>query len=117
MNSIYKIERVSGDGKNYIYKAEINASHDIFNGHFPDNPVVPGVCTIGMLKECFADILNREVKLDYIKECKFLSAIIPTQHKSVCSSIVITQNESVTSVIAEVSCGDIKMVKFKAELL
>ncbi|MBS1934927.1 MAG: hydroxymyristoyl-ACP dehydratase, partial [Bacteroidetes bacterium] len=36
---------------------ELNPAHDIFKGHFPETPVVPGVCMLQMLKEVMENIL------------------------------------------------------------
>ena len=30
---------------------ELNAAHTIFKGHFPDQPILPGVCMLQMVKE------------------------------------------------------------------
>ena len=59
---------------------ELNAEHDVFKGHFPNNPVTPGVCMLQILKELVEKAT--ETKL-YIKECsnvKFMALINPEVH-------------------------------------
>lgn len=117
MNKVFKIRKVSQDEQIYIYSAEIDARHPVFRGHFPEMPVMPGVCTMNMIKECIADALSRHVRYDYVKECKFLSAITPSKHKILEVMISLKQSDDQMSVVAEVISGEVKMMKLKATLL
>jgi len=58
IKNLYKIE--SFHYKNQQLKAEIfiNKEHEIFKGHFPNNPVMPGVCMIQIIKE----LTEKEIK-------------------------------------------------------
>ena len=38
----------------------INATHKIFEGHFPNQPVVPGVCMMQMIKEILEQVIGKE---------------------------------------------------------
>ena len=40
----------------------INAAHPIFEGHFPGQPVVPGVCMIQMIKEMMESIEGKPLQ-------------------------------------------------------
>jgi len=42
---------------------EINPSHKIFQGHFPGQPVVPGVCMMEMVKEITEMVTGKEMFL------------------------------------------------------
>lgn len=117
MNRVFKITRVSQAEETFLYGAEIDALHPVFCGHFPQMPVVPGVCTMNMIKECLADALSHSVRYDYIKECKFLATITPSNHKRVEVSITLKQCEGVMSVAATVNAEGITMMKLKATLL
>ena len=52
--------------------------HEIFKGHFPDNPIVPGVCTIGMVKSVLEKSLKKDLILKESGSVKFLGLITPT---------------------------------------
>ena len=41
----------------------INANHKIFEGHFPIQPVVPGVCMMQMVKEILEQVIGKETNL------------------------------------------------------
>jgi 3-hydroxyacyl-[acyl-carrier-protein] dehydratase len=58
----------------------INEKHDIFNGHFPQNPVVPGVCMLQMVKDLLEDELQKAVHLNSIGNVKFTAVVNPTQN-------------------------------------
>ncbi|MBL0342737.1 MAG: 3-hydroxyacyl-ACP dehydratase [Bacteroidetes bacterium] len=57
----------------------LNASHDIFKGHFPGLPVTPGVCMLGIVKELLEASLGKTLTLHEASNIKFLSLIDPNQ--------------------------------------
>jgi 3-hydroxyacyl-[acyl-carrier-protein] dehydratase len=63
----------------YLVRVEINPGHQIFKGHFPGNPVVPGVCQIQMVTEILEEIFNKKFRLIHADNIKFLSLINPLE--------------------------------------
>ena len=55
----------------------LNPAHDIFKGHFPGNPVVPGVCIVQMIKETLSLHFKKELILIKADDIKFLNIINP----------------------------------------
>ena len=114
-NNLFSISQIRVDDTKYYFTAEVDATSPILKGHFEGQPVVPGVCTLMMLKQCICRVLQREsVQYDSIKECKFLAAIIPSEHTVL--NVTINLNED-GEVSAEVICGEKKMMKLKAVIL
>lgn len=70
------IESTSGDNK-YTYQVELNAKHPIYKGHFPAMPILPGVCTLQIIKGCLSKSTGHTIRIQSIKECKFLAPINP----------------------------------------
>lgn len=58
---------------------ELNEKHKIFDGHFPGQPVVPGVCMMQMVKEVTETVLGKELQLTKAAELKFLKIIDPNE--------------------------------------
>ena len=58
----------------------INAGHNIFEGHFPGQPVVPGVCMMQMIKEIMEQVTGKSSDLIKAGEMKFLAIIDPRQN-------------------------------------
>ncbi len=117
MNHVFSIYQTNKIDQSFHYQAKIDMYHSVFKGHFPDQPVVPGVCTMNMLKLCFADALGYAVRYDYIKECKFLSVIVPQEHQVLDVKFDFKTVEDKLNVIAEVSYNGNKAIKLKATLV
>lgn len=50
LNDFFKITDIKNADK-YTISIEMNPKHDIYKGHFPGNPITPGVCLTQMVKE------------------------------------------------------------------
>lgn len=77
---ILKIEMVlpKMTGKE-IFRIEfkINPGHQIFKGHFPGQPVVPGVMMVEIIKQCTERITRTGLILKTASNIKFLSVMVP----------------------------------------
>jgi 3-hydroxyacyl-[acyl-carrier-protein] dehydratase len=51
--------------------------HPVFAGHFPGNPVLPGVCTIQIIGELLEKALRRKLMLTRASTIKYLGFISP----------------------------------------
>ena len=34
----------------YAFRVRLDASHQVFRGHFPGHPMLPGVCTLQLVR-------------------------------------------------------------------
>lgn len=59
------------------FHIRLNAEHPIYRGHFPEQPVVPGVCLLQIVKECAEKSCGQELQYMQISSCKFLMAVNP----------------------------------------
>ena len=82
-DDFYTIEASTHDEDTLVYSIVINKDHDIFNGHFPSNPVTPGVMQMEIVKELVQISLEREVKLESMPTCKFLAVLNPEENANV----------------------------------
>jgi len=57
----------------------LNADHDIYQGHFPGQPVVPGACLLQMAKEITQLITGASLQIQSAKEIKFLLPLDPVK--------------------------------------
>ena len=73
---------------------ELNASHKIFEGHFPGQPVVPGVCMMQIVKELLENVLVKETRLVKADHLKFLSVINPLENNIAQVELKYAGNES-----------------------
>ncbi|MDB5030678.1 hypothetical protein [Mucilaginibacter sp.] len=56
---------------------EIHQYNEIFQGHFPDHPVVPGACMLQIVKEVVTKALDKPLRLIKADNIKFLSLVEP----------------------------------------
>ena len=62
---------------------KINPEHAIFGGHFPGQPVVPGVCMMQIVKELLESATSRSLRLHTGLDLKFLSVIDPGKNNTI----------------------------------
>lgn len=60
----------------------INADHAIFNGHFPNFPVTPGVAMLQIIKNCLESHLEQSLMLQSSSSIKFLSLVNPKEQNT-----------------------------------
>lgn len=73
--TVEKLENVS-EGK-YNAVVLLNSQHDIFKGHFPGNPVTPGVCMMQIIKELSQEIVGSDLFMTSSSNVKFMALINP----------------------------------------
>jgi 3-hydroxyacyl-[acyl-carrier-protein] dehydratase len=93
LKSLYQINDLKKDEGNFSASLSFNSGHEIFNGHFPGQPVVPGVALIHILKDLCSRITGYEVKLVKGTNIKFLNIIDPTNNASYSISGTFSQKE------------------------
>jgi len=61
------------------YKAVIliNEKHEVFKGHFPGNPIMPGVCMMQIIKELTEQITENTLFMQSLSNVKFMALINP----------------------------------------
>ena len=55
----------------------LNPEHEVYKGHFPGQPVVPGVIQLQMIKELMEKALNQKLLLNQMVFAKYLMMIVP----------------------------------------
>jgi len=73
--TIVSKEEVS-DG-NFTINIRVNAAHEVFKGHFPGNPVMPGVCMMQIVKELTEAITGSGLFMQSLSNVKFMALINP----------------------------------------
>ncbi len=111
--SIVKKELTPAGGSAVI---AIDAEHKILKGHFPGQPVVPGVCMMQIVRELTELATNKKLKIVEGDNLKFLSIIDPRQNREV--EVTLTNKEEGDSYIvnATLFAGAVTFFKFKGTL-
>jgi len=96
----YKILE-SGAGK-INASITINDNHPVFEGHFPGNPVTPGVTQVEMIRKILSDYVGKPLMLTLAKSIKFSAAIIPTVNTEIMLTIKIKEDNNVYKTVCEI---------------
>lgn len=80
MNDFYRIEYIQREPNSVSCRIVFNDQHDIFKGHFPGQPVVPGVCMMQMVKELLEAQTDSNLWMRDAGQVKFLQLITPDVH-------------------------------------
>ena len=83
-NSFYTLEGLPKTTPTSVQATiRLNPAHAIFAGHFPGQPVVPGVCMLQIIKELLEDGTGQRVQLTKASNVKFLTVLTPQAHEVV----------------------------------
>lgn len=76
--NLYTVKSTDKIDDNTIkFKIELNPNHEIFEGHFPNNPIMPGVCMIQIIKELTENFESKQLFLSKVSNVKFMAIINP----------------------------------------
>lgn len=112
-NTFFSFTTPEFDGSLLKTTINLNPAHDIFKGHFPGNPVVPGVCTMQIIKEVLESYLRKKLRLVKADNIKFLSFIDPNQNGQVGLEVKITMVDEQVKADAQLVNAGIVFLKFK----
>lgn len=82
------------DQENYAIEVSLNRDHTIFKGHFPGQPVLPGVCLIEMVKEILKEIKNKPYRMTSASNIKYLQLVDPNINPALFLEIAIKEEEN-----------------------
>lgn len=91
----------------------IHAKHAIYEGHFPDNPVTPGVVQLELVKEILGTHFNKTIQLKTLASSKFLAVLNPVNTPEATFKMTIAEQEDQTlKVSGQLSTAEGVCLKF-----
>lgn len=105
-DKFYELKDLKKEGNQLLATIELNANDVIFEGHFPGNPVTPGVAQLEIIKEILSTHYERSISLKSISNCKYLAILNPVQNPTVVVSITINEVEGDLKVSAVFSAQE-----------
>lgn len=114
---VYCIEDVKRQDNLVKATVLLNASHDVFRGHFPGNPILPGVFIIQILKKIVSDISGKKLLVSKVDSIKYLAFINPKSIKSLIFETVINSEfENTIKFNCNVNSEDTVFCRIKGEM-
>lgn len=78
LKDFYKVISLENTSENnYLAVILINEEHEVFKGHFPGNPIMPGVCMMQIIKELTEQISASSLFMQSLSNAKFMALINP----------------------------------------
>lgn len=113
ISNLYRITKQSvSDTGTGIFEVKLNTGSDIFRGHFPGHPVLPGVCTIDIVRNCVSIMSGYSVIFTGLSLCKFTGMVDPQIEDVLKVDIEIFKGDKV-GVNANVSASQRTVLKLK----
>ena len=113
LNDFFKIKNIE-HGEKYVVNIEMNARHKIYEGHFPGNPVAPGVCLTQMVKETMEHITGQHLTMVTGDNIKFTVVLNPEINRNITMTLSIKNKENgLLYADSSISEGEIKFFSFK----
>jgi 3-hydroxyacyl-[acyl-carrier-protein] dehydratase len=104
-NKFYKVlSEERGEGLSAKYHVAILPECNVYDGHFPGDPVCPGVCNIETIKECAILLCGEQLRYSTIKQCRLTALATPTVCPEVDVQVTLTpagDSYSVQATIAD----------------
>ena len=116
LNDFFTIRDTESSATEIWAELLINSNHKIFEGHFPNQPVVPGVCMMQMIKEILELKIGKETNLLQAADMKFLAVINPQENNLIHASIKYATDEAgVINIVASLFKDELVHFKFKGK--
>ncbi|WP_299219027.1 3-hydroxyacyl-ACP dehydratase [uncultured Aquimarina sp.] len=103
---LYKINEDSVKDGIQTTTISLNPENDIFKGHFPGNPITPGVCTLQIIKELTENRKGCSLFMKKASNVKFMAVINPEKTPDLVITNDFTDNEEEIKVKSTVKYDD-----------
>jgi 3-hydroxyacyl-[acyl-carrier-protein] dehydratase len=115
-DQFYTINRINEKDGELEANISINPSHKIFAGHFPDNPITPGVVQMEIIKEILSVHFARILKLKTVDNCKFLALLNPNANSDLIVKLkFLSYDESVIKISGTITSGSTRFLQIQSE--
>ncbi|MBL7801164.1 MAG: hypothetical protein JNL95_10605 [Chitinophagales bacterium] len=94
----------------------LHTTHPVFEGHFPGQPILPGVCQTQICVELFNVLSQQNLVLTGASVMKFLSFINPNVNPLLTFTLDWTSQETGVVLNAVISAEGTVFLKFKGDL-
>jgi len=118
LKSIYNITSFESTDNEIAATIKFYGEHKVFEGHFPGNPIVPGVVQIQIIKDLLEKVTEGKLFLNKTKSVKFLNIINPDKTGSVLFEIKFDkEGEKNYKVKCIVKKGSLVFLKYSGNAL
>jgi 3-hydroxyacyl-[acyl-carrier-protein] dehydratase len=115
LNDFFTYEIIHQDHASIKALVTIDPQHRLYKGHFPGQPVTPGVVLIEIMRQVLSKSLNKKLMLTAAKEIKYLAPVLPGETKQIEYLIETSESNDAFSVNCVISWGEKVFTKIRGE--
>lgn len=113
---LYQAEDLKQGESGVSATIRLNRDSDVFRGHFPDHPILPGVCTVQIIKEILSEAIAKELQMRRATNIKFMAFVDPFENECVELDVQYAYGgENLINCNARVYSGQVTFCSFKGE--
>lgn len=118
LDDFFFLEKIEDTDTGVVAQIELNREHRIFDGHFPGNPVVPGVCMMEMVKEVLEKSRGKNFLLSEGTNVKFMNILNPQENTHVkLTHEISSETEEEVKLKCTISNQEITFLKFSGSFV
>ncbi|WP_289038362.1 3-hydroxyacyl-ACP dehydratase [uncultured Zobellia sp.] len=114
IEGLYTVENFKQEDQTVQATVKLNAAHEVFKGHFPGNPVMPGVCMIQIIKELTEQATGKKLFLSVASNIKFMAIINPEKNDVIELTLTIAEDNETVKVKNTTSFEETLALKLSA---
>lgn len=112
----YTIANTRQENENVIFDVILNPDCKVYEGHFPGEPISPGVCNLQMIRECAEIVSGCPLVITNVVLCRFINLVTPLETPRVSVKIKLDKGESDYTLVSSVYNEEKEFISFKAKL-
>ena len=114
IEGLYTTETFDKNEEGISAQIKLNPKHEIFKGHFPGKPIMPGVCMIQIIKELTERSLGQDLFLSVASNVKFMAIINPETDPILLIDINLSEMDGLFKVKSTTIFGETVALKLNA---
>lgn len=115
LNEYFRIISQTATDSVTTFHVLLLADHPVYRGHFPGNPVSPGVCNMQMIKECAEQLIGHEVLLDNVRQYRLMEVLSPQRTPELDIDVEVGLSDGRYQIRSTVRSTNGISIDFKAE--
>ncbi len=115
-NNYYELVSMRTDGTDGVFCIALRPGCEVYRGHFPGNPVSPGVCNMQTVKECAERLAGKRLHIQSIRRCRLMAVVTPVACPELEVRISLAATEAGYEIAATVSDAQRTYMELKGEL-
>ena len=115
MNSYFTIASHRQQEDGHRFDLRLLPDCEVYQGHFPGQPVSPGVCSLQMIKECAEQLVGKPLMLSLVNQCRYTALVTPQDCPDIQLNLILTENEDHYLLNAKLFRGETVYLELKAQ--